>query len=440
MRTISIIKLKRLPILFLVVFLVYNLNFRETSSGDTIPTRFLPISILHEFNLDLDEFPGLYNTPTNRDYLYIQNVKGHWFSSYPIVSAILAVPIYAPFVMAGIELDGRGIDILSKLSSSAIIALSVIFIFITLKLLIQENTALQIALLYAFATSNWSVSSQGLWQHGTVELLLSIAVYFLVRGKKEKKFIFWASPFLALAVAARTSVVLIAGIIFLYVLINHRKEAIKFAIPAIIIAILLFSYNLYYFGELTGGNVRLEKRMFELKGGTTWTANFLPGLAGLLISPSRGLLTHSPFLIFSFAGIYYVFKQKKELYKYIALSSILYIIFFSFYTGWHGGFTYGYRYLLDILPLLCLFLAFSIEKVLTSSRLKLIFVFLVLFSLFVQFVGFLNYPSDWNTFPASIEARPERLWDIMDNQIIRCVKNGSRFPLFLKSYYDNFPY
>ncbi len=433
--------LKKLPFLFLTVFLIYNINLREISSGDTIPARYIPISILQEFNLDLDEFPGLYNNSINRNYLYIQKVNGHLLSSYPVVASILAVPIYAPFLFSGVDLYGREIDVLSKLSSSAIVALSVLFIFITLKLIINEDNALKISLLYAFATSNWSVSSQGLWQHGTVELFLSIALYFLVRSEKESKMILWASPFVALAVSARMSVGIIAAIIYLYVLINHRKEAIKFAIPAIIIALLLFSYNLYYFGTLTGGNARLEQKMAEFKGIPIWVANFLPGLAGLLISPSRGLFTYSPFLIFSLSGIYYIFKNKESsLYKYLILSSFLYLLLFSFYYEWFGGFTYGYRFLLDIIPILCLFLAFSINKILTSNNLKLVFTFLVAFSVFVQVVGFLNYPSGWNSIPKHIEKYPERLWDIRDNQILRCVKNGSHFPFFLKSHYGNFPY
>ena len=45
--------------LALVAFVVYNVNLRPISSADTFPTRYLPISILTEHNLDLDEFPFL---------------------------------------------------------------------------------------------------------------------------------------------------------------------------------------------------------------------------------------------------------------------------------------------------------------------------------------------------------------------------------------------
>ncbi len=45
--------------LFVMLTLLYTLPPRSApTSGDVIPARYLPLSILREFNLDLDEFPG----------------------------------------------------------------------------------------------------------------------------------------------------------------------------------------------------------------------------------------------------------------------------------------------------------------------------------------------------------------------------------------------
>ena len=41
--------------LFLLALIVYNANLRSITSLDTNSTRYLPISILQEFDLDLDE-------------------------------------------------------------------------------------------------------------------------------------------------------------------------------------------------------------------------------------------------------------------------------------------------------------------------------------------------------------------------------------------------
>ena len=47
-------------ILFLLCLVVYNINLREYSGNDTVPNRYIPITILKEFDLDLDEFDFLW--------------------------------------------------------------------------------------------------------------------------------------------------------------------------------------------------------------------------------------------------------------------------------------------------------------------------------------------------------------------------------------------
>ena len=49
--------------LVLLAFIVYNVNLRSISSFDTNSTRYLPISVLTEFDLDLDEFAFLHTYP-----------------------------------------------------------------------------------------------------------------------------------------------------------------------------------------------------------------------------------------------------------------------------------------------------------------------------------------------------------------------------------------
>ena len=74
-------KVLKISLLFFLLLFIYNINLRETSSGDTIPNRYLPVSIIKEFNLDLNEFPFLYNSEANEEYLFIQPVKGKYLST-----------------------------------------------------------------------------------------------------------------------------------------------------------------------------------------------------------------------------------------------------------------------------------------------------------------------------------------------------------------------
>src|SRR5262245_43810900 len=73
-------------------FVIYLSNLRLMGAWDSIPARMLPISILREGNLDLDEFPWLRRLePT--PYFLAATSRGHVRSRYPIAVPLLAAPL-----------------------------------------------------------------------------------------------------------------------------------------------------------------------------------------------------------------------------------------------------------------------------------------------------------------------------------------------------------
>ena len=423
-------KVLKISLLFFLLLFIYNINLRETSSGDTIPNRYLPVSIIKEFNLDLNEFPFLYNSEANEEYLFIQPVKGKYLSSYPILPAILAVPIYFFPLSFGMPINSRTVDALSKFSATIFAALSVLFLYLSLNELTDEKKSLAISLIYAFATSTWSVSSQGIWLHGPTQMFFCLTILFLIRASKNQKYVIYSAIPLSLAVTCRPTHVLVAFIFATYVFQKYRNQLLRFLIICLSIALFLLYYNYFYFENFSGGLAALQKagvKTHEMSG--TWTINFLPGLIGLLISPNRGILTYSPVLIFCFWGVYNSWKKRKDtVFKYFSIATFSVIFLYSFTQAWWGGYAYGYRLLLDILPFLCLFLVFVWDEVFYKNYLKTIFLILIIFSVFVQVVGAFYYPSSWNGHPVSVDLAPERVWDFKDTQILRCVKEGPHIP------------
>ena len=67
-------------LLFLLTILIYSLNDRTLWSGDTIPARYLPLSLVRELDFDLDEFPFLYESTLP---YYLTSRYGHIISAYP---------------------------------------------------------------------------------------------------------------------------------------------------------------------------------------------------------------------------------------------------------------------------------------------------------------------------------------------------------------------
>ena len=110
-------------------FVLYNANVREISSQDTVPNRVLPYEVIEYGRLDLDrlfrDWPAAAPLP-----FWIQHVGSHYRSSYPVVPALLAVPVYAGPVLLGAGDSWPVLNALSKLAASLFAALSVAFVYL----------------------------------------------------------------------------------------------------------------------------------------------------------------------------------------------------------------------------------------------------------------------------------------------------------------------
>jgi hypothetical protein len=418
--------------LILLSFIVYNANLRSITSFDTNPTRYLPISIIKEFDLDLDEFPFLHKYPEwwhgDKNVLpyYLQYVRGHHMSTYPVMPAILSVPVYAVPVLLGLT-DGASAAIgfsrteivgtlLSKISASLVVGFSVGILYLTLLRLTNKSGAFWIAALYAFATSSWSVSSQGLWQTSMSHPLLAFALYFFVKAREDTRNVIYAGIPLALAVACRMTNGIFAVAFLIYVLCHYRAWFVEFLIFPVLLGSLLFTYNLYYFGSLFGA---YSSHMGQ------FTYPSLEAFLGLLLSPSRGLLVYSPFLIFACVGLSLSFSHGRDhLLRYTSIASILTIILYSSWSQWHGAFSYSYRFLVDLLPALCLCLATTWNWIVAQSWRKSLFAASAALSIFLQIIGSFFYPCGWYETPTRANSHPERFWDWKDPEFLRCLRAG----------------
>ena len=175
-------------LLFVVVLGAYLANGRTIGAGDTLPAAYLPWSLLRHGTFDLAEFPNLYAGRALDEYplldgipYYLQHKNGRLLSAYGPGAGVLAVPVYAPFVLTGVKPDPLWADRLEKLAAAIMTALSAVVLHRALGIVTTSGWAFVIALVYAFGTSSLSVSSQGLWQHGPSQLFLALALYCLSR-------------------------------------------------------------------------------------------------------------------------------------------------------------------------------------------------------------------------------------------------------------------
>jgi hypothetical protein len=287
-------------VIFTVVFFVYTFSPKVTpyDSRWSIHTC---ISILHEFNTDLDEFK---KEIIDNNYYAIEKIDGHYYNKFPIGVSLLALPfvliaelIFEPLITLfpaleivckerlaeyGIHVDKLNfINItpaIELVTASFICAITSIFIFLIAKLRLPTLYSLLITFIFAFCTSSWSTSSRALWQHGPSMLMLSISIYFLLLDQEREFPISYISIPLAFAFLVRPTNSIPIFFISLYILIFRRKYFIKFILISIPFAIAFFSYNYFLYGKLFS-NYYMTNRFF-IKN------TFLEGLLGNILSPS----------------------------------------------------------------------------------------------------------------------------------------------------------
>jgi hypothetical protein len=86
------------------------------------------------------------------------------------------------------------------------------------------------------------------------------------------------------------------------------------------------------------------------------------GLYGFLLSPGKSIFVFAPLLLLAIAGIKKLARRNAGLAIIAAICPVIYLLFFSRYTQWEGGYCVGPRYLLPVLFILGLGLGPMIEE------------------------------------------------------------------------------
>ncbi len=428
-------------LIFFVPFLIYVVNGREISSGDPTPTVFTSINLVKKgtvFLDDLHDYIPYHNMP-----YYVSEQCGHIVSNYPVFPGVMAAPVFAPFVWLGMVEPGDGDlvwNYLSKLSGAFYSSLAVLVMFLALKLLIDKENALLLAMAYGLGTALWPIASQSLWQHGPSVFWWSVCFYAIIRAEQSdescvmKRFLFFAGMAAGCAVLCRTVNGVCMAVMCGAILLRHRRCAMYFIVPAAVLSALLIIYNVALFDSWKGGDTVLHALHWELDRveGDSWSTPLYIGLPGQLISPSRGLLIFSPFLIFSFIGMIVIWRKEESVWRTIALTipaPLLMLLLFSKYAVWWGGNShFGPRYQIETYPFLIIYMAAILPALRKHRLFNVLFIVLLIYSVIVQWVGAFCYPGGWTVEPVDLAHDKARFWSWSYNQIWTCLKSGIKFP------------
>lgn len=417
-------------ILFSSIFVFYLSFTNPVPSSDLIPARVLPfwfenkldfieLSSIEDTGLKFVSKDELQNVKRQIEFLphqvgekylllpyFLVKGKTEILPSYPWTPGFFSYFIYKfagifyPASLVSAKLDQTSLLILlpqiyrlEKVTSSLIATLTSFFLFLILQKKPFEKgskTSLVLVLMYSFATSHFSTSSQGLWQHTIVEFFLSLSLLVLFLNQKTKRSYVLLGLCLAFLFYSRPSSIflfLFPGYWMIVTLVNDKKLS-PLGLTASSFLVFTFSFfalNDAFYGDFLGGYSLLKRSLFLMGHSNLFNYPFWKGLVGLLFSPGFGYFLFSPILLIPF----FLFKrsENKLLFLVLILPIVSTVVFFSFYIFWQGGHSFGARFLTDI-NIYSVLLFALLPKDLWRSKIFLIFFILTfVFSFYIQYYG-----------------------------------------------------
>ena len=413
--------MRRALLLAAACFVIYLANLRLMGGWDTIPARLLPISILREGNVNLDEFPWLRRLTAEPYFLKVTS-GGHLLSRYPVTVPLLVTPPYAAALwwlerhqVADDDVRFRlAVVVMERVNAAAIAAASVAMVLLALHRLTSPSLATGIAIVYAIGTNTWSTSSQALYQHGPAELALA-GLSLCCLAEDRRRSVVAAALFAAFGVLARPTMAVFALVAVLFTWREHRRYRVAFAALAVLGGLALFAYNIAFFGRALGGYADIV-RFFRWPGVTR--------LAGLLVSPSRGLFVYTPAALLSIPQMLRWRQAARVWLRYAAAGVLGYLLLYTCFGGWWGGYAYGPRFLTDILPALAILAAPTVERLWQRTDGRVLLLLLATWGVVVQAIGVYCDDRSWDALPVPVDRSKGRLWDWSDPQIFRALQAG----------------
>ncbi|WP_088890614.1 hypothetical protein [Leptolyngbya ohadii] len=278
-------------------------------------------------------------------------------------------------------------------------------------------------------------------------------------SRRQAVLLLMAGFFCGLLPGVRLTSAIFTAAFLVFAVYAYRKRSIFFLLG---LPSLLFNlgWNIYFFGwrGFLGGGYG---QMFDA-GASSYVftpAYVLEAFAGQLISPSDGLITFSPVLLFAIPGFWRVWQRvfprrgtgnlsrfdqqsaDEQLLLLLTFACVGLFLHYCVYQPWTGGAdSYGPRFLTDVVPIVCLLVTYSLDSLIqkltarsispenpvprrTAPRLTFaIFLALLILSTGIQAVGAFT-KTDWGAVPVPLISQPSRLWQLHDSQIERNTRN-----------------
>lgn len=425
-------------LIFLACFLIFWFSPVHQVT-DSSYSMLLSESLLHHRSFELDHYAIPHGEPTwipvyfrNGEIYQLELVNGRLYYHLPPGTSILSVPFVAVMNIFGVSAanpDGTynsaGEERIQIILAAILMAALACVCFYTARLVLPIRWSAIIALGGTLGTQIWSTTSRGMWSETWGTLLLAIVLVMLLKKDLRKgtispvilgslvSWLYFVRPTYSLHIFAIT----------VYLVLFHREHLVRYLITgaAWLAGFMIYSWHIYH--HLVPSYYRASRLHFAV----VWA-----GLAGNLLSPSRGVLIHVPLILF--VGYLLIRYRRQIISPKLVLIALFVIVSHLFVTSaslqWWGGHAFGARFTTGLVPWFVLLAIIGIQAMLVprvnGSPAKVghqvelaVGATLLVLSITINGLGAIDRSTwTWNMRPSNIDQHPERLWDWRQPQFL----------------------
>ena len=425
-------------LIFVACFLIFWLSpVHQVTDSDF--SMLLSESLLHHGSFELDHYAIPRGEPIwiphyfrNGDIYQLELVDGRLYYHLPPGTSILSIPFVAVMNAFGVSAanpdrthNPAGEEKIETILAAILMAALACVFFYTARLVLTLKWSAIIALGGTLGTQIWSTTSRGMWNETWGTLLLAIVLRMLLKQDLGKgsvspvilgtlvSWLYFVRPTYSIHIVAIT----------VYLLLFHREFLGRYLITgaAWLAGFIIYSWQIYH--HLVPSYYTPARLDFAV---------VLPGLAGNLFSPSRGVIVCVPIILFvGYLLVRYRHHIKSPRLVWIAVVVIVSHLFVtSASRQWWGGHAFGARFTTGLVPWFVLLAIIGIQAMLQSRvsgsssninrRMELAAgATLLLLSVTINGLGAIDRSTwVWNMRPSNIDQHPERLWDWRQPQFL----------------------